>query len=601
MQTIAFYSYKGGTGRSLVVANVARYLAQFGQSVVAIDLDLEAPGLHYKLEINDQHTSNKQCKGIVDYIHTLIAEGKKPSSISDYLCKVKQLPNEQGQISLFPAGSAPSVSYWKKLSEINWHEWFYLPEAKGVQLFLELKELIREEIKPDFLLIDSRTGITEISSAATTILPEKIVCLFLPNRENLEGIRTILRSFRKTPRIPEQSLPIEVIPVLARIPADYSGDTEQDLIKSIKKYLNEPAEELKDTLSIEDIFVLHSEPELQVSESLRVGGTKSPDESILLRDYLRLFAVLIPPEIVMPRVEPLIMSARNKAFDDPDASQKTLESLTQLGHPEVYRELLRFYRLRNASGEIILRTAQRLWELKRTFDPILWQAIRNNFKKVRPEEKKLPYTLEMIEGAWRSAGANDVEIGCELAESYDDFNNALHAAEILGDLIRQVGSNERAVSICLRLLNNTNSLREGELLIEDHRNALANSPKFITQWARHMLARDDNKYLSELTSPPLISILFEARIDVLIRTLLKADKLAESLDTIAKYIRKRRISPMRLSDELEPVYRSYVEIGQIEELEQVIRKSYPGDADDVEEALKALRRSQRRRVRYSDL
>ena len=30
MQTITFYSYKGGTGRSLLVANAAKYLNRFG-------------------------------------------------------------------------------------------------------------------------------------------------------------------------------------------------------------------------------------------------------------------------------------------------------------------------------------------------------------------------------------------------------------------------------------------------------------------------------------------------------------------------------------------------------------------------------------------
>ena len=54
---ITFYSYKGGTGRSMALANVACLLARgvrghSGQSatpdqrVLVIDWDLEAPGLH---------------------------------------------------------------------------------------------------------------------------------------------------------------------------------------------------------------------------------------------------------------------------------------------------------------------------------------------------------------------------------------------------------------------------------------------------------------------------------------------------------------------------------------------------------------------------
>ena len=42
-----FYSYKGGVGRSLLLANAARFLATLGKGVVAIDFDFEAPGLHF--------------------------------------------------------------------------------------------------------------------------------------------------------------------------------------------------------------------------------------------------------------------------------------------------------------------------------------------------------------------------------------------------------------------------------------------------------------------------------------------------------------------------------------------------------------------------
>ena len=39
-----FYSYKGGAGRSMALANVARWFYLQGLRVVMIDWDLEAPG-----------------------------------------------------------------------------------------------------------------------------------------------------------------------------------------------------------------------------------------------------------------------------------------------------------------------------------------------------------------------------------------------------------------------------------------------------------------------------------------------------------------------------------------------------------------------------
>lgn len=40
-----FYSYKGGVGRSFTLANVAVLLARWGNRVLCLDWDLEAPGL----------------------------------------------------------------------------------------------------------------------------------------------------------------------------------------------------------------------------------------------------------------------------------------------------------------------------------------------------------------------------------------------------------------------------------------------------------------------------------------------------------------------------------------------------------------------------
>ena len=45
---VTFYSFKGGVGRSFLLANVATILANWGYRVLCIDFDLEAPGLeHY--------------------------------------------------------------------------------------------------------------------------------------------------------------------------------------------------------------------------------------------------------------------------------------------------------------------------------------------------------------------------------------------------------------------------------------------------------------------------------------------------------------------------------------------------------------------------
>src|SRR6185437_8475383 len=43
---VTFYSFKGGTGRTMALANVAWVLAANGRRVLVADWDLESPGLH---------------------------------------------------------------------------------------------------------------------------------------------------------------------------------------------------------------------------------------------------------------------------------------------------------------------------------------------------------------------------------------------------------------------------------------------------------------------------------------------------------------------------------------------------------------------------
>lgn len=79
MQTIAFYSYKGGVGRSLLVANAARFLGMLGKRVVALDLDVEAPGLHYKLgRATDLDSKPAIAGGAVPYLVATAKGAKNP-------------------------------------------------------------------------------------------------------------------------------------------------------------------------------------------------------------------------------------------------------------------------------------------------------------------------------------------------------------------------------------------------------------------------------------------------------------------------------------------------------------------------------------------
>lgn len=291
MKTIAFYSYKGGVGRTLLLANVAKYLARFGLRVFALDFDLEAPGLHYKLNVVDSPQIHEIKLGLVDYIYLFALKGDTPETLRDYVVDVEMKEQSGGTIHLMPAGNVPTADYWSHLAQISWHDLFYRPGAKGVAFFLDLKARIQRDFNPDFLLIDSRTGITEIAGVATTILPDYVICVLLRNRENMEGARAVLRSIKRTRRIRKQ-VPIKIIPVVARLPLLEDSSREKQIVCEVRRFLNQDAPEIADTLSIQELPVLHSDQDLEVDESVLMDNGN--EQSLLLRDYLCLFADIFP-------------------------------------------------------------------------------------------------------------------------------------------------------------------------------------------------------------------------------------------------------------------------------------------------------------------
>ena len=66
-QIVTFYSFKGGTGRTMALANVAWILAANGKRVLVADWDLESPGLHKFFQPFMEPEVSRQ-PGIVDFI-----------------------------------------------------------------------------------------------------------------------------------------------------------------------------------------------------------------------------------------------------------------------------------------------------------------------------------------------------------------------------------------------------------------------------------------------------------------------------------------------------------------------------------------------------
>ena len=228
-QIITFYSYKGGTGRSMSLANIAYLLAtdtSLGpKRVLMIDWDLEAPGLHrfFERDFVNSFGQPEQAEygagfnrqpGLIDYLERVRREYEKQSPNEDLPSRtlwdtqaqkifhevISEIPLDDYVLEtdltglyLLKAGrgdedGAKEPAYADTVRGFDW-ERFYTR-------FGSFLELWREELMNayDYVLIDSRTGLTDTSGICTRVMPEKLVAVFVPNRQNIDGTIGVVRS-----------------------------------------------------------------------------------------------------------------------------------------------------------------------------------------------------------------------------------------------------------------------------------------------------------------------------------------------------------------------------------------------------------------------
>ncbi len=453
MKAITFYSYKGGVGRTLALANIAVYVSRFGQNVCLVDFDLEAPGLLYKFP---EYFSTSPQSGLVDYIHEFTAGGNIPASLGEYILTADGLPESQGFIKMIPAGNIHSAQYWKKLASIDWHDLFYSEKGEGVPFFLEFKEKIREEINPDFLLFDSRTGITEMSGICTTLLPDQVVFFITHNPENKDGSRQILRGIQKAKRLKKQD-PIKVHFVLTRIPfpgEDKDKEVEKNIITGIRSFLNEDTENLTEHLNIDEISILHSDRELELAESLHLTE-KNVKERPLYQDYLKLFSRIIPENMIKPYFDQIVsqITQTDRMLEEPDRVQQELEALvTSYPHPKSYEKLIDFYLLRNVDPDRILECFADLWQIVKKPDRNILNKFIQTFKKKNYFGSIEKIHLKMAEEYLRSNPSDRVEMALKLAGIYNDRSQYKEALSHYLNVIDRVKNKEEILEEILKIL-----------------------------------------------------------------------------------------------------------------------------------------------------
>ena len=192
-----FYSFKGGVGCTTLLVNVAHVLAERGERVLLWDLDLEAPGVHQFPGL--EPPERRWQSGFLEWLgSTPPCPSPEPSAawpsetwLNDLARRVYPVHGDpRGSLLVLPAlGTLANLG--RAYSAVDWHRLFIERPAHGLHLFRRVRDALLAHFEPTFLLIDARSGISDLGGLLTGFVPDCTVLVGSYGMQSTQGLRSV--------------------------------------------------------------------------------------------------------------------------------------------------------------------------------------------------------------------------------------------------------------------------------------------------------------------------------------------------------------------------------------------------------------------------
>ena len=180
-EIVSVHSFRGGTGKSNVTANVATLVARQGKRVGVVDTDIQSPGIHVLFGLDEE----KIDRCLNDYLWGKCAVEEAAYEVS------AGLKTEEGEAAVMGGGIylIPSSLKAGEIARV-------LREGYDVGLLNDgFRELI-ERLSLDYLFIDTHPGLNE-ETLLSIAVSDVLLILLRPDQQDYQGTGVTVDVARK--------------------------------------------------------------------------------------------------------------------------------------------------------------------------------------------------------------------------------------------------------------------------------------------------------------------------------------------------------------------------------------------------------------------